>query len=263
MNVNEIGNQEDAVARVADILERNDGRSFDEKKVEAEMYLKEKEDKLAEYILSAAVSDERGRIIKEKFWSFGSCFEVGKQIILRQPEEADREMFIALQKECFLIKSMLTEEISCNMLWKEHTEPKALKCTIEVNGEYAGYCGINNVTRKKWEISIELLERWQHRGIGTAAIHALLDEIKCRMGIKEFIIRIDPTNRASQGLFEKMGAVPNGLATIFLHREEELLRCEEENLEQIDVDLCKVAEKFGVEPKKLLSHVLEYRLIWK
>ena len=34
------------------------------------------------------------------------------------------------------------------------------------------------------------------------------------------------------------------------------------NLEEIDDKLIQVAEKFGVEPRKLLSHVLEYELIW-
>ena len=47
-----------------------------------------------------------------------------------------------------------------------------------------------------------------------------------------------------------------------LHKEEDIRKSEEENLQEIDDKLMEVAEKFGVEPRKLLSHVLEYRLEW-
>ena len=47
-----------------------------------------------------------------------------------------------------------------------------------------------------------------------------------------------------------------------LHKEEDIIRCEEENMDAIDDKLMIVAEKFGVEPRKLLSHVLEYKLEW-
>lgn len=42
--------------------------------------------------------------------------------------------------------------------------------------------------------------------------------------------------------------------------QEVVERAEEESVEQIDDYLKKTAEKFGVPPKKLLSHVLEYKL---
>ena len=79
---------------------------------------------------------------------------------------------------------------------------------------------------------------------------------------KEFRVKIDSDNYASQGLFEKLGAVPYGIAEFMLHKEEDIRKCEEENLQEIDDKLMEVAEKFGVEPRKLLSHVLEYRLEW-
>lgn len=53
------------------------------------------------------------------------------------------------------------------------------------------------------------------------------------MGVKKFRVKIDADNYASQRLFEKLGAIPYG-----------------------------IAEQFGVEPRKLLSHVLEYELNW-
>ena len=51
--------------------------------------------------------------------------------------------------------------------------------------------------------------------------------------------------------------------TSFYNQPEELQqKCEEENLHLIDEDVIALAQKFNVEPRKLLSHVLEYKLVW-
>lgn len=49
---------------------------------------------------------------------------------------------------------------------------------------------------------------------------------------------------------------------LWIHDQEMLRQCEEDNLHHIDDNIIAVAEKFGVEPRKLLSHVLEYTLKW-
>lgn len=105
-------------------------------------------------------------------------------------------------------------------------------------------------------------EKWRRQGIGYNALKIFLSEMKSRVQKREFRVKIDSDNYASQGLFEKLGAVPYGIAEFMLHKEEDIRKCEEENLQEIDDKLMEVAEKFGVEPRKLLSHVLEYRLEW-
>lgn len=67
-------------------------------------------------------------------------------------------------------------------------------------------------------------------------------------GKTAFRLRIDPANTASQRLFEKLGARPNGVSEFLLHDEEAIMRCEETNLPQVDGRLIALAEKFGVEP---------------
>ena len=47
-----------------------------------------------------------------------------------------------------------------------------------------------------------------------------------------------------------------------IQRNERRIVQKEENLDKIDDQLIHVAQKFGVEPRKLLSHVLEYKLNW-
>lgn len=251
------------IQRVMEILEANDGRTFNEKKQEVINYLKGQDDTLlAERLLDAAVGDEAGRCCKEKFWQYGDKLLEEEHIILRKVCETDREMFIELQKETSMVKSMFKDEAYCTMFWNEHTQDKALMATIEVDGEYAGYCGINNLAHEQWEIGIELLKKWRGKGIGYIAVSTFLSAIKSRIQIREFFVKIDPENYVSQRLFEKLGAVPYGISEFMLHKEEDICRCEEENLQSIDDNLIKVAEKFGLEPRKLLSHVLEYKLNW-
>lgn len=254
---------EDTVQKVMDIFEAEDGRSFEEKKQEAKEYLKGQEDTLlARRVLAAAINDETGRCWKEKFWQAGDTLQYDEHISLRKVRETDRENFIELQKETSMIKSMLKEESGCMMLWNEHIQDKSLMATIEVNGEYVGYCGINNLLQEQWEIAIELRKKWRCKGVGYAAINTLLFAIKSRIHKNEFRVKINADNYASQRLFEKLDAVPYGIAEHILHKEEDILRCEEENLDAIDDTLIKVAEKFGVEPRRLLSHVLEYKIDW-
>lgn len=59
---------------------------------------------------------------------------------------------------------------------------------------------------------------------------------------------------------KKLGAKPHGIANGLLKKEEDKEQFEMENEGLIDERLTQLAEKFGVEPKKLLSHVLVYQL---
>ena len=90
----------------------------------------------------------------------------------------------------------------------------------------------------------------------------MLSEIKTRLGVKTFRVKIYSDNYASQRLFEKLGATPYGIAEFMLHKEEDIMRCKEENLNEINDRLIQTAKKFNVEPRKILSHVLEYELSW-
>lgn len=255
---------EDSIHKVMDILEKEDGRTFEEKKEDAIRYLKNKEENtlLEERLIAAAESDEMGEKIYNEFWKLGEYIAVEDKFILRKVKDSDKDRFIELQNENNIVKSMLKEAAYRNMLWNEHIEHKALMFSIEVNGEYVGYCGIKNTAQEQWEIAIEILQKWKYKGIGYKAIGVMLNEIKNRMNVSEFRVRIDAENYPSQKLFEKLGAQPNGISEFMLHKEEDLQRCEEENIHLIDERIQELASRFNVEPRKLLSHVLEYKLVW-
>ena len=101
-----------------------------------------------------------------------------------------------------------------------------------------------------------------HQGIGFTAIAAMLNELKERLWVNDFRVRVEPTNYASQRLFEKLGAVPNGISELWIHDKDAIEQLESENQHLINDDLVAAAKKLSVRQQQLLSHVLEYTLKW-
>ena len=214
---------------------------------------------LSEKDLNIATKNENADKIKEKFWSGGNIINRDAYIQIRMIQETDKSRFIELQKEVYTMRSMIQDEEYQDMMWNEHIHGSSMMFAIEADGEYAGYCGINNVFQENWEIAIELLKKFRQKGIGYTAIKIMLSEIKARLGVDKFRVKIAYDNFASQRLFEKLGATPYGIAEYMLHKEDDIARCEKEN---IDERFVQMAEKFGVEPRKLFCHALEYELEW-
>lgn len=206
--------------------------------------------------------DEQGNRIKEKFWESGNLEKRDQHVFLCRVKNADRDMFIELKKEDDIIRSLIQNEKQEEILWNEHMLGRAMMFSIIVDGQYAGFCGINDVSCENWEIAIELRKSFRRRGIGYTAISIMLSEIKSRLGVDKFRAKIFADNYASQLLVEKLGATPHGIVKNIICDEADILRCEERYLDLIDERYIQTAEKFGVEPRKLLSHVLEYELKW-
>ena len=246
---------------VLEILENVTEDSFEKTKEDVIQYLKGKEEALlGQHMLAMAVDAEVGRGYKEKFWQFSDSFVVKPGLILRKVRESDKDDYIELQKELdtLNLEYFLGNDAYCNLIWKEHIGDKTLMCVIEVNDEYVGYCGINNLVQDKWELAIELFQAWRQKGIGYLALRTMIDEIKKRLGVCEFRVRIEPENYASQRLFEKLGAVPKGISENVLIHEEEQEGDVGEYEDVVEDRLVAVAEKFGVEVKALRGMVLEY-----
>lgn len=251
--------REKLAGEVLDIIEAEDGRNLQDKIKSVMAYL---DQIIREEPETTEETDVDCRTAKEAFWQFGEIRCADSTIILRPVEDKDREEYLGLQQEYSITKSMLRDESYRSILWNEHSGNKPLFLTITKDGNYIGYCGIHNTTRELWEIAIELKREWVNKGIGSIVLPAMLDAMKARLGVFEYRVRIDPGNQASQKLFEKMGALPNGISALFLHDPQAIEECEKENMSRIDDDLISLAERFSVEPRKLLSHVLEYKLVW-
>lgn len=90
---------EGAIQKVLDIFEADDGRSFEEKKKAVIAYIETREDKLlAERVLKAAINDETGKHVKEKFWSVGNISKSDEHICLRMVQESDKTTFLNCER---------------------------------------------------------------------------------------------------------------------------------------------------------------------
>lgn len=79
---------EDSIHKVMNIIEKEDGRTFEEKKKEAINFLKDKENTLlAERLIDIATNDEMGKKIYKKFWAMGECIITENEIILRKVQD--------------------------------------------------------------------------------------------------------------------------------------------------------------------------------
>jgi L-amino acid N-acyltransferase YncA len=112
-----------------------------------------------------------------------------------------------------------------------------------------------------WEIAIELDGKYTRRGYGPRSIRLYLNEIRRITGKETFRALVEADNIPSQKCFEKLGAQLVGLCSgAVLKTDAEKERFEEKNLDLIDEHMVGLAERLGTEPRKLLSHVLDYRL---
>lgn len=83
---------ESTVQEVLDLLEADDGKSFEEKKAAAvDLLRKSKEAPLAEALVDFTVADTLGKTTKEKFWDAGTISCLNGGLILREVEKADRD----------------------------------------------------------------------------------------------------------------------------------------------------------------------------
>lgn len=184
-------------------------------------------------------------------------------IILRKAINDDREAYYQLKKEYAYMKSAFVKPEFKDELWQEYLYGENLYYTIagKESGIFIGYCGVKNLNRKIWEIAIEIRSDYCHQGYGYSALKMYLETVAKISGRYEFASRVDTDNIASQNLMEKLGFQPYGLSEFLLYREEDKLEAEEYK-DKLDDRYMALAEKFNVKPEKLLSHVLEYRIVF-
>lgn len=152
---------------VLELIDSDDGKDFEEKRKEAIEFLSQKKSRnVAEILVDLAIDDQTGKEIASSFWAAGQPIQIKDELILRAANPSDRETFLEIQRIYSPMRSMLQEGAYCDMVWKEHIQPKALMCSILKNDTYIGYCGIKDTAHEPWEIAIELLPQWTRQGIG-------------------------------------------------------------------------------------------------
>lgn len=147
---------------------------------------------------------------------------------------------------------------------KEALSPQVFYCIIRDSKENLpiGYLGVKDTSAALWEIAIELDKTYIRQGYGLRSIRLYLNEIQRITDKAEFRALVEVDNIPSQKCFERLQAKLVGLCdSAVLKTDDERKRFEERNLDLIDAHMVGLAERLGVEPRKLLSHVLDYRLM--
>lgn len=170
------------------------------------------------------------------------------------------EEYAVVRQENFIILEYIDTEELKQLMIEEVMDDPTFYCGIysSLSGAFTGYCGINNINNSDMELAVEILKVHQRQGYAYNGLQAFMDAIKAETGNSHFIAKVDPVNKACQGLMAKLGFKPAGIDTFLPLDAEKLNRIEDESQDQITDDLISLAEVFGVEPRKLLTHVLVY-----
>lgn len=205
-----------------------------------------------------------------KVWDFSrekklAVFMRDDRLILRPVVSSDLDFYLHIKTQYSMIYRTIvnTEPEQVPMLLeKDLRQRKSFFCVIEeADHTPIGYLGIKDTRNPVWEIAIELDGAYTHQGYGSRSIQLFLNEISRITGKTEFCAIIEVDNVPSQRCFESLGAELIGLydGSVLLTPEDKA-RFEEQNLNLIDDHIRAVAARLSVEPRKLLSHLLEYRL---
>lgn len=210
----------------------------------------------------ASDTEEYYRFEEEKQWGI---FTESDELLLCKPREGDAENYIKLQRETTLMPSVFKMPGYEDFLREDFYDEKVFLVIIrqKSDDEFVGYCSIKNIKRERWELAIELLKKYQHKGYGRQALAMFMDKIRECTGVCDFIARVDPENIASQTMCEALAGVPDGIAEHLLHDQNYMEQYEKENAHEVTDLMRQIAVKFNVPPEKLLTHVLQYRFDMK
>ena len=220
--------------------------------------------KFTEQITS--VEEERKREEKRDFDSSilpdkGDELAENDRVILRAISESEHDSYIQVSYECATLKGFYKNEDYVQDVWSDFISDKAANYSIYdlLKGSYVGYCGIKDVKAGVWEIVIEIMQQYQHKGYGYSALSLMLKSLREITGVREYKSYVEVDNYASQALMRKIGGVPDGIKEMFFHGDD-LRNLQDEYEDRIDERLKAVAYEFGVEPKMLIGCVLKYAI---
>lgn len=125
-----------------------------------------------------------------------------------------------------------------------------------------GYVGLKDTRKNLWEFCIELLPEYCNKGYGFSAVKLFLKKISqiTRNDKQQFMALVEVDNIPSQKLMQKLDGRLIDIYDLVFHDEERAEQFEKEHLDQITDHMIELAEELMVEPRKLLSHVLDYRI---
>lgn len=234
---------------------------------------KEEREQQRDTILDKNLNEIKALIDQFQIKSIGEAWNFSKEkamdifteddvIYLRGYRETENEWIRQVQKENSNHPEIYNDDWAWKISSKWLKEDRAFVCSIfeKSQGNYIGYISLKNTERNLWEISIELLEKFCNKGYGTRAIKLFLPAISAVSGKTQFQALVETDNIPSQLLMEKCGAKLIDIYDYSYDGDEEAAALfEESHLEMITERMVTLAAQIQVEPRQLLSHVLDYR----
>lgn len=134
--------------------------------------------------------------------------------------------------------------------------------TRKSDSAYLGYIGLKDTSANLWEFCVELLPGYCNVGYGYDAVKLFLKRVSEVTGNEnqQFMALVEVDNIPSQKLMLKLGGRLIDIYDYTFHDEALAESFEEEHLGEITEHMIELAEELMVEPRKLLSHVLDYRI---
>lgn len=202
-----------------------------------------------------------------KVWDFGKeremdVFAEDDVILLRNCRDSEKEKYIQVKRENTDNPEYYDSESAVDSTWKMFEDEKSFCCSIirKRDNEFIGYISIKDTKSNLWEIAIELLQEYCHKEYGSRAIALFLPAISKITGKTQFQALVETDNIPSQLLMEKLGARLIDIYDYTFQGDEEAATAfEEKYMAEITERMVLLAEQIGVEPRKMLSNVLDYR----
>lgn len=255
-------------ALIQEAIKENKGESEEEWKIHRDVLvakIREKEVELEKKVKQ--LQSQKGQAV----WDFGNerlleVFAEDDTIYLRHMRESEKDHYMQVKWENSELPDLYEEEDSVQRIWEDMKAEKSFCCSIirKSDNAFIGYVSIKDTSSNLWEIAIELLKSHCHKGYGSLALKLFLPAVSQITGKTQFQALVETDNEPSQRLMERCNA---GLIDIYdytFHGDEEAaFEFEEKNMGEITDRMVCLADKLGVEPRKMLSHVLDYRFFVK
>lgn len=203
-----------------------------------------------------------------RYWDFSKekamdVFVEDDEILLRSCRDFEMQKYIQVKRENTDTPDYYDSESTVDSIWKTFNAEKSFCCSIirKRDNEFIGYISIKDTRSNLWEIAIELLREHCHKGYGSRAVTLFLTTVSKVTNKMQFQALVETDNIPSQLLMEKLGARLIDIYDYTFQGDEEAADAfEEKYMSEITERMVILAAQIGVEPRKLLSHVLDYRL---
>lgn len=204
-----------------------------------------------------------------KGWNFSeeksnTTFANDDILLLKPLTEEYYDLYIKTRAEYAWGRTWYLKPENRSIITCELREEQSLFMAIlrREDNAYMGYVGLKDTSKNLWEFCIELLPEYCNQGYGCTAVKLFLKKVSEITGNdkQQFMALVEVDNIPSQKLMLKLGGRLIDIYDILFHDEERAEKFEEEHLDEITDHMIELAEELMVEPRKLLSHVLDYRI---